>query len=177
MEIRTLHESDDRSRFQSGDPDLDRFFHDFAGQNQFKHYVGVSYVAVDEGHILGFATVAPGHLEIEELPTAARRKLPRYPLPVLRLARLAVDISAQGLGVGGQLLKFVLTLALRMAHEFGCVGVIVDAKPQAVDFYEKYGFIRVEAVDVLPDRVPSPTPMFLPMRAISATTAPLPNTR
>ena len=77
-------------------------------------------------------------------------------------------MSAQGMGVGGQLLKFVLTLALRMAREFGCVGVIVDAKPQAVDFYEKYGFIRVEAVDVLPDRVPSPTPMFLPMRAISA---------
>ena len=177
MEIRALHESDDRSLFHSGDPDLDRFFHDFAGQNQFKHYVGVSYVAIDESHILGFATVAPGHLEIEELPTAAQRKLPRYPLPVLRLARLAVDMSAQGLGVGGQLLKFVLTLALRMAREFGCVGVIVDAKPQAVDFYDKYGFIRVEAFDVLPDRGPSPIPMFLPMRAISAAIAPLPNTR
>jgi len=36
MEIRTLHESDDRSLFQSADPDLDRFFHDFAGQNQLK---------------------------------------------------------------------------------------------------------------------------------------------
>src|SRR3954453_2145677 len=152
MEIRALRESDDRSLFRSGDADLDRFFHDFAGQNQFKNYVGVSYVAADEGHILGFATVAPAHIEIEELPIATRRKLPRYPLPVLRLARLAVDASAQGQGGGAQLLRFVLRLAYRMANEFGCVGVVVDAKPQAVDFYEKYGFITVEAVEVLPDR-------------------------
>jgi len=172
MEIRALRESDDRSRFRSGDPHLDRFFHLFAGQNQFKHYVGVSYVAVEEAHIFGFATVSPGHLEIDSLPIAARRKLPRYPLPVLRLARLAVDASAQGQGVGAQLLKFVLMLAVRMASEFGCVGVIVDAKPQAIDFYEKYGFIRVEAKGHL-----QPIPMFLPMRAIAAATESRPTER
>lgn len=177
MEIRALRESDDRSRFRSGDPDLDRFFHLFAGQNQFKHYVGVSYVAVEAGRIFGFATVSPGHLEIEALPIAARRKLPRYPLPVLRLARLAVDASAQGQGVGAQLLKFVLTLAVRMAKDFGCVGVVVDAKPQAIDFYEKYGFIQVEAVSGLAEGHPQPIPMFLPMRAIVAATAPRPNKR
>jgi len=177
MEIRALRESDDRSLFHSGDADLDRFFHDFAGQNQFKHYVGVSYVAIDEHHIFGFATVAPGHIEIEELPVTARRKLPRYPLPVLRLARLAVDASAQGQGVGAQLLRFVFTLAVRMANDFGCVGVVVDAKPQAIDFYEKYGFIAVEAVEGLPDRNSQAIPMFLPMRAIAAATVPPPNTR
>jgi hypothetical protein len=78
MEIRALRENDDRTQFPSGDPDLDRFFHKFAGQNQFKHYVGVTYVAVEERCILGFATIAPGHLEIDGLPAAARKKLPRY---------------------------------------------------------------------------------------------------
>ncbi len=67
MEIRALAEGDDRSQFHSGDPDLDRFFHQFAGQNQFRHYVGVSYVAVEGRSILGFATVAPGHVEVEGL--------------------------------------------------------------------------------------------------------------
>ncbi len=86
MQIRALREADERSAFRSDDPDLDRFFHRFAAQNQFRHYVGVTYVAVEEERILGFATVAPGHVEIEGLPAAARRKLPRYPLPVLRLA-------------------------------------------------------------------------------------------
>jgi hypothetical protein len=42
MEIRALREADDRSQLRSGDADLDRFFHKYAGQNQFKHYVGVT---------------------------------------------------------------------------------------------------------------------------------------
>src|SRR5882724_9478454 len=103
MEIRPLREGDDRSRFQSGSPELDRFLRQFAGQNQFKHHIGVTYVAADGRRILGYATIAPGHVEIEDLPMSERRKLPRYPLPVVRLARLAVDESARGQGLGTQL--------------------------------------------------------------------------
>jgi GNAT superfamily N-acetyltransferase len=123
-------------------------------------------VALEAGRILGYATVAPGDIEIDSLPVAARKRLPRYPLPVLRLARLAVDESAQGQGLGGQLLRFVLQLAARMSGEYGCVGVSVDAKPGAIDFYEKYGFIPVEAVEGQSDARPEPTPMFLSLRAI-----------
>ena len=166
MEIRALRETDERSPFRSGDPDLDRFFHRFAAQNQFKHFVGVTYVAVEGGRILGFATVAPGHVEIEGLPVAARRTLPRYPLPVLRLARLAVDLQVQGQGLGGQLLRFVLQLAIRMAGDFGCAGVVVDAKRGAVEFYAKHGFIPLEVVHGQADARPRPTAMFLAMRAI-----------
>jgi GNAT superfamily N-acetyltransferase len=166
IEIRALREGDDRTQFQSGDPDLDRFFQKFAGQNQFRHYIGVTYVAVEGRRVLGFATVAPGHVEIDGLPSAARRKLPRYPLPVLRLARLAVDRSAQGEGLGAQLLRFVLDLAVRMADEYGCVGVIVDAKPDAVTFYAKYGFVPVEAIEGQADARPQQTPMFLATRTI-----------
>jgi len=166
MEIRALREADERSAFRSGDPDLDRFFLRFAAQNQFRHYVGVTYVAVEDARILGFATVAPGHVEIEGLPAAARKALPRYPLPVLRLARLAVDQSAQGQGLGGQLLRFVLELATRMAADFGCIGVVVDAKRGAVDFYAKHGFLALDAVHGQSDARPRPTAMFLAMRAI-----------
>jgi GNAT superfamily N-acetyltransferase len=167
MEIRALREGDDRSRFDSGDPDLDRFLHRFAGQNQFKHYLGVTYVAVHEGALLGFATVAPGHVEIEELPASARKSLPRYPLPVLRLARLAVDRSARGQGLGRQLLRFVFRLALQMANDYGCVGVVVDAKPDAVDFCRPYGFVSIDVVEGQSDARPAPIPMFLAIRAIS----------
>lgn len=166
MEIRALREEDDRSRFHSGDPDLDRFFHRFAGQNQFRHYVGVTYVAVDEGRVLGFATLAPGHIEIEDLPAATRRKLPRYPLPVLRLARLAVDQDARGQGLGRRLLRFVLELAVQMANDYGCIGVCVDAKPDAVEFYERYGFVSIDLVEGQSDARPAPIPMFLALRAI-----------
>jgi GNAT superfamily N-acetyltransferase len=169
IEIRALHARDDRSTFQSGDPDLDRFLQQFAGQNQFRHHIGVTYVAVDQGRlarVVGFATVAAADVEIDDLPAAVRGKLPRYPLPVLRLARLAVDRSVQGRGIGLELLRFVCRLAVRMADDYGCVGVIVDAKPDAVAFYTKYGFMAVEVVEGQSDVRPAPTPMFLAIRAI-----------
>lgn len=168
MEIRALRPGDDRSSFQSGASELDRFFRQFAGQNQFKHHIGVTYVGVDHARILGFATIAPAHVEIDDLPVPARKKLPRYPLPVVRLARLAVDESAQGQGVGAQLLQFVLTLAVRLETDYGCIGVIVDAKPEAVDFYSKYGFIAVDALEGQSDARPQPAAMFLAMSTIKA---------
>ena len=85
---------------------------------------------------------------------------------MLRLARLAVDQSARGQGVGLQLLRFVLRLARQMADEYGCVGVVVDAKPEAEAFYAKYGFAAVDVVEGRSDARPVPTPMFLSMRAI-----------
>ena len=168
MEIRRLHDTDDRTRFRSGDSDLDRFFHGFAGQNQFRHHVGVTYVAVEGGDVLGYATVAPAGIEIEALPSALRKGLPRYPLPVLRLARLAVDASARGRGLGEELLRYVFGMALRMASDHGCVGVVVDAKPDATTFYARYGFATIELLEGASDARPRPTPMFLPTSEIAA---------
>lgn len=169
MEIRALRPSDDRSAFQSGDESLDRFFRKYAGQNQFRHYLGVTYVVVDDRRVLGFATLAPGQLDVEELPAATRKKLPRYPLPILRVARLAVDQSAQSQGLGTQLLRFVCRLAGKMADDYGCTGVVVDAKPEAVNFYAKYGFVPFEGLEGQSEARPRPTMMFLAMRAIKAT--------
>ncbi|HEU4930419.1 MAG TPA: GNAT family N-acetyltransferase [Candidatus Krumholzibacteria bacterium] len=166
MEIRALRPEDDRTSFRSGDADLDHSLHQFAGQNQFRHHLGVTYAAVEDRTILGFATVAAAHVEIDDLPVTVRRKLPRYPLPVLRLARLAVDQAAQGQGLGLQLLRFVLRLALQMADDFGCVGVVVDAKPDAEPFYAKFGFAALEATEGRSDTRPTPTPMFLSIGAI-----------
>jgi predicted N-acetyltransferase YhbS len=166
MEIRALRPSDNRSVFQSGDEALDHFFHRYAGQNQFRHYLGVTYVAVEGDRILGFATVAARHVDIERLPERTRRKLPRYPVPALGLARLAVATSAQSMGIGRQLLGLVLEIAAKMAEEVGCAGVIVDAKPGAVEFYAKYGFKPIEPLEGQSEARPPPTPMWLGMNAI-----------
>jgi predicted N-acetyltransferase YhbS len=168
MEIRALRPSNDRSAFESGDEALDRFFRKFAGQNQFRHYLGVTYVAVDGGRVMGFVTVAPGQIDIDDLPAAARKNLPHYPLPVLRLACLAVDRSARSQGLGTHLLRFVCRLAAKMADDYGCACVVVDAKPGAVDFYAKYGFATCEPLEGQSDARPQPTTMLLPMRAIKA---------
>ncbi|MBI4508281.1 MAG: GNAT family N-acetyltransferase [Deltaproteobacteria bacterium] len=172
MEIRALRPSDDRSAFQSGDEALDRFFHRYAGQNQFRHYLGVTYVAIDGDRVLGFATVAPRHIDIEDLPERARKKLPHYPIPVLGLPRLAVDKSAQSMGLGAQLLRFVLKLASKIADDVGCAGVVVDAKPGAIDFYSKYGFTPFEPLEGQSEARPRPMTMWLPIQAIRTAAEP-----
>jgi GNAT superfamily N-acetyltransferase len=123
-------------------------------------------VAVDEGKILGFVTVAAAEVEIAGLPASRRKGLPSYPLPALRIARLAVDSRAQGRGVGAELLKQALILARKTAEAVGCVGVVVDAKANAVAFYERYGFERATTVlGGLGDR-PEPAVLFLPLSLI-----------
>ena len=166
LAIRRLEPQDERAGFQSGNIELDRFFLRYAGQNQFRHHIGTTYVAVDGGTILGFATLAASEVSAERLSAAVRRRLPAYPLPALRLARLAVDRRAQGRGVAKALLRAVFALAHRMAADMGCVGVVVDAKPEAVGFYRTLGFFELEAVaGQLGDR-PEPLPMFLELGAI-----------
>jgi len=165
--IRRLAPQDDRARFHSGNIELDRFFARYAGQNQFRHHIGVTYVAVDEsGAIVGFATVAASELMTARLSEAKRKRLPAYPVPVLRLARLAVDERSRSRGVAQALLRFIFMLAHSTAATVGCLGVVVDAKPDAVGFYEKLGFIPLDVTaGELGDR-PQPQPMFLELGAI-----------
>jgi GNAT superfamily N-acetyltransferase len=166
IEIRVLRPEDDRGSFSSGDVDLDRFFRKFAAQNQFRLHIGTTYVAVSEDEIIGFVTLAATSISINKLPARARKRLPKYPLPALRVARLAVDKSAQGRGIGKQLLRAAFRIAHEMAERAGCIGVVVDAKKDAVPFYERYGFNPLEVIaGHLGDR-PSLLPMFLPLGSI-----------
>ncbi len=167
IEIRPLRPDDDRSTFSCGQSDLDRFFQHYAGQNQFKLHLAVTFISVSGGRILGFATVAASSLERNRRPSARlRRRLPGYPLPVLRLARLGVDARVQGGGIGGALLRHVLRLTLEQRDRLGCVGVVVDAKPDAVAFYERYGFVPLE--DVRAGALHGdPLPMFLAISTIA----------
>jgi GNAT superfamily N-acetyltransferase len=169
LTIRRLDPSDDRTTLRSRNIDLDRFFARYAAQNRFRHHIGTTYVAVDDsGTIVGFATVAASEVVAANLPQSRRKGLPAYPLPVLRLARLAVDEHSQGEGVGVALLRAVFMLARQMATDVGCVGVVVDAKSEAIQFYQKLGFFPLEPLaGQLGDR-PEPTPMFLELVAIPA---------
>ena len=164
--VRLLAVKDDRTAFVCGDENLDRFFRRFAGQNQFKHHIGVTYVATNGAAICGFVTVSPASIEIEDLPSKTLKKLPHYPLPVLRLARLATSIEARSEGVGLLLLRFALQLARDMSATLGCVGVLVDAKAEAVPFYERYGFEAIDALQGESNARPVPQLMFQPVGRI-----------
>jgi GNAT superfamily N-acetyltransferase len=180
VEIRALRTDDDRAAFRSGDEALDLFFHRYAGQNQFRHHIGVTYVAVgqsdrrsavaittvSEARILGFFTVSPATLDADHVPS--KRRLPPYPVPVLRVARLATDEHARGVGIGGALLRHCIELAEKMRDEVGCVGLLVDAKPGAPGFYERLGFVPVSAVEGNVRTVPAAQLMFLALGSVPA---------
>ena len=168
VELRPLARGDDRSGFSCGEPDVDRFFEHYAGQNQFKLHVVVTYVAVVEGRIVGFTTVTAASIERASLPGARlRKRLPGYPLPVLRLARLGVDWRVQGQGIGKALLAHALRVAMDLRDRAGCVGILADVKPAAAPFYASLGFAPVEGVreGLLHGE---PTPMFLALGTVAA---------
>jgi GNAT superfamily N-acetyltransferase len=82
---------------------------------------------------------------------------------VLRLARLAVDERARGRGIGAQLLRQVFALALGMSSELGGVGVVVDAKPEAVAFYRRFNFLPLDPEG---DPLAATIPLFVPLDVI-----------
>ncbi len=165
--VRPLEKSDDRSSFASGNIDLDRFFLRYAGQNQFRHHIGTTYVVVFDSRIRGFVTISPGELTAESISKATRINLPGYPLPILRISRLAVDKRDQGKGIGRLLLKSMFGLALDLRERFGCTGVVIDAKSEAIEFYRDMGFLELETIcGTLGDR-PEPVPMFLSIKRIA----------
>lgn len=168
IEIRLLEQADDRKAFRSGDVDLDSFFQKYAWQNQFRHHIGNTYVAVHRRRIFGFLTVSVSSMEFDRLPSNLKRKLPRYPIPILRVARLAVSEDVQGQGIGRHLMRAAFAMAIDLRERLGCAGVVVDAKRDAESFYSSFGFERLEVIEGRIEERPSPTPMFLPIREIEA---------
>ena len=166
VSIRVLSSADDRRAFRSGNEDLDRFFRKYAALNQFSLHIGTTYIAAEGHRIVGFATVAAATIQTEDFPPTRLKKLPQYPVPVLRLARLAVDQGFQRKGIGTMLLRYVFTLALEMSEKVGCAGLLVDAKPNAVAYYAGFGFeLSVPLEGQLSDR-PEPAPMFLALEKV-----------
>jgi len=166
INIRILKKSDDRSSFSCGEIALDYYFQKYAGQNQFKHFVGTTYISTDDTKIFGFVTVSVGSLMRDDLPKNIQKKFPAYPLPILHITRLGVDIRYQNRGVGKELMVMVFRLAIEQKEKFGCIGVVVDAKIDAVEFYKKLGFVELEVKRGLSRTHPLPIPMFMVIQTI-----------
>jgi len=166
--IRRLLPGDDTSVFACGDEEYDLFLRRYAGQNQERLFVGTTYVACDGPRVVGYVTVAVGQVERDDLPDGDRPGLPRYPLPVLRLARLAVDRAHQGRGLGGRLAAHAFCVALQIRDSAGCVGVVVDALPGRTSFYADLGFVELEVTTGLSGIRPQPVAMFLPVATVAA---------
>lgn len=136
----------DRRGFGCGSPPLNAYLARYARRN---HESGgaKTFVAVPPGEparVLGYYSISPGAIEFARVPATLTRRLGRYEVPVFRLARLAVDRSAQGRGLGGELLLAAGERALTVAAEVGGVALAIDAKDERVArWYGRFGAVRL----------------------------------
>jgi len=152
-----LARTHDRSRFHCGQPTLDGFLRELAFQYE-KRNLGRTYVLTrdDEVRVLGYYSLASGAIAFESLP--ADIKLPRHPIPVILLGRLAVDESIRGQGLGERLLVDALSRCLDLAEPLGVHAVEVHAIDDAARaFYLRYGFISLQD---------DPHHLYLPLKLV-----------
>ena len=127
--------------FDCGVEALNIYLKKYAFQNQ-QSRGSRTYVAIGDDEVVGYFTLAYGSVSPEMAPPRVGQGLGRYPIPVMVLARLAVDVSLQGKGLGKALLKHALLKTINAAEIAGLRAIVVHAKDyQAKNFYERYGFI------------------------------------
>lgn len=164
--IRRLEEFDELESFDCGDEPLNNDLKRHAWTNQEKSSIGVTYVAIEESLpriVLGYFTLATSSIPRDSLPKKHVRGLPPYDLPLILLARLAVDKRFSGKGLGHALISEAIKIILRVVNEVGCRCIITDAYRDKVDWYARYGFIPVEGATEN-----GPQKMFLDVRTIRA---------
>jgi predicted GNAT family N-acyltransferase len=141
-----------RDNFDCGIAELNEYLKKYAKQND-KKGIAKTWVVIsgikNKGEILGYYSLSMAELKKDFLPENYRKKLPRYPLPVIRIGKLAVDLSMQGKRLGETLLIDALSRGIRLAEDIGVYGFLVDAiNEKAKSFYLNYGFIPLEDNDL-----------------------------
>ncbi len=162
--IRRLEEDDEVEQFDCSDEPLNSYLQRHAWANQQKSSIGVTYVALDEAAprtVIGYFTLATASVPRDAFPGKYVRGLPPYELPLILLARLAVDRRFSGKGLGHALISEAFKIALRVADDVGCRCIITDAYRDRIGWYARYGFIALQgAAEGGPQR------MFLDIRTL-----------
>jgi GNAT superfamily N-acetyltransferase len=127
--------------FDCGSEPLNRFIKHHALQGQ-RAGISQTYVAALRAEICGYHTLVVGQVTHDDAPERLAKGLPRYPVPVVILARLAVDRAWQGRGLDAALVVDAMRRVLQAAEIAGVRAMVVHAKDQtAQDFYEHLGFV------------------------------------
>ncbi len=136
-----LQTGHDRSKFDCGVPALDAYIKQYAWQNQRKGIVR-NYVTCKGTQVVGYYSLAYGSVTQSQAPPSLGKGIGKYPIPVMILARLAVDGTERGKGLGNALLKDAVLRTLQAADIAGLKAIFVQAKDQnSQQFYTKHGFI------------------------------------
>ena len=144
--IRPLDADAQAADFGCGEKALDEYLQRYATQD-IKRGVARVFVASPAEQpqvVAGFYTLSAASIATETLPETCRKKLPRYPVPVALLGRLAVSQQFHGEGLGAILLADACKRVVAASQTLAVAAMVVDAKgPQAGAFYQHFGFIEL----------------------------------
>jgi len=145
MILKSINEVSEKAlnSFFCGNSELDRFLSKYALRNDQNGY-GKTFVLEDNKKLIGFFTLCSSSIKFEEFPTTNGHLLPRYPIPCIRIARLAVEERFQRKGYGKELLKQAFLKIIDVSTTVGVRLIVVDAKETSKKFYEKYGFTHLK---------------------------------
>jgi GNAT superfamily N-acetyltransferase len=130
----------DPNYFDCGHAALNNFIRFYALSNQ-RANISQTYVAIVGEKIIGYHTLVVGDVVYEDAPERLAKGLPRYPVPILLLARLAVDETWQGKKLGAALVLDAIRRTLQVADIVGIRALLVHAKDtEAKNFYMHLGF-------------------------------------
>jgi len=141
MKVLPLNDRHDRKSFDCADAELNNWLKQIARQHKEKG-VSSTFVAVaneTSAAILGFYAISLAELVNANLPAQYGKRLPAK-VPVFRLGRLATAWSHRGKGIGEFMLFDASDRVTRISGEVGGIGLVVNAKSPAVEFYQRYGF-------------------------------------
>jgi GNAT superfamily N-acetyltransferase len=125
--------------FDCGAPELNVWLRRRALANQ-QTDASRTFVALDEGRVVGFYALAAGGVNVVSAPGHFRRNMPD-PIPVVLLGRLAIDLSLQRRGLGRVLFRDAALRVINAADSIGVRGILVHAISEAArDFYLAVGF-------------------------------------
>lgn len=138
-EPRPLTAEHDIVGFRCGDDSLDEWLRRYALTNQASGSARTFVTCLDD-RVVGYYALASGAVSRASAPTRVTKAMPE-PVPVLLLARLAVDLPAQGHGLGWRLLRDAILRTLQVADHVGVRALLAHALDQgAADFYARYDF-------------------------------------
>ncbi len=138
--VRKLKATDAVESFDCGQVAWNQFLQRHALNNQ-RANSAQTYVCCDGEAVVGFYSLTVGSVDHPSAPERVAKGLARHPVPVMILARLAVDQSFQGKGLGRALLKDALRRTLMAADIAGIRAVLVHAKDdEAREWYRKFDF-------------------------------------
>ncbi len=158
--IRSLDAAVDLDAFHCGQPPLDEYIRRYATQDVRRNVARVFVATPDEDtrRLAGFFTLSAGSVNCSDLPESFARKLPRYPVPVALVGRLAVDVEFQGNGLGSILLAEACQKVAQASTTLAVAGIVVDAKTESIaNFYQHFGFLPFPG---RPDRLLLPAAVF-----------------